>query len=200
MKNKMILVCLLLNLIANAQKLSNKPINFARIIRYSVFVRDTASLKNELSKTDSDYQISEVNFDRQDLYIDQLSFNQFINVILKYLNDKKSKAYAWGKEINKEVLKKQVYKYDTVDVANYDANGNETIITMFTCDSSYLFRNVKSIEFIESWWIDPKTYQIRKEVLSYSLIYFDYMKYFYRSAITIYRDEDAVIKINELVK
>lgn len=196
----MILVCLLLNLIANAQKLSNKPINFARIIRYSVFVRDTTTLKNELSKTDSDYQISEVNFNRQDLYIDQLSFNQFINVILKYLNDKKSKAYAWGKEINKEVLKKQVYKNYTSEVKKIDANGNVYDTIFNTHDSSYLFSDVKSIEFIESWWIDPKTYQIRKEVLSYSLIYFDYINYFYRSAITIYRDEDAVIKINELVK
>ncbi len=205
MKNPTLLILILtsINLFGQqktAQNSSNNALNFVRIIRYSVFVRDTAMLKNELSKTDPDYQISEVNFDKQDLYIDQLSFNQFITVVLKYLNDKNTKAYSWGKQLKKEEQKKQVFKCDTIDVASIDDNGNEYIVKMYTCDSSYLFRDIKSIEFNESWWIDPKTYELKKEVLSYSLIYYDENKGFYRSAITIYRDEEAVKKINELVR
>ncbi|MCF8422933.1 MAG: hypothetical protein K9H41_01180 [Bacteroidia bacterium] len=206
MKNKILIILLIttVNLFCQQKAgstLSSNTINFARIIRYTVFVKDTATLKNAIQRNDSNYQISTINQSNSDLYIDQLSFNQFINVIFKYLNDKNSKAYlSNGTQINKVDLKKRVIKSDSIAQIVFEADGTESEVKLLSCDSTYLYSDVNSIEFTESWYIDPKTYELKKEVLSYSLRYFDYEREFYRDAITIYRSEEAVKKINDLVK
>lgn len=176
------------------------PVNFARIIRYSVMVKDTSTLKTNIYRNDSLTEINQITNYNADQYIDQISFTQFINVIMKYLNDPKALAVNRnGKKVGIQDLKKEVFKCDTIEVASFDKDGTEFIQKMYACDSTYLYSDLKRIEFIESWTIDPNSYELKKEVLCYRLMEYDHNKLFWRGRLTVYKDENALATINSLI-
>lgn len=178
---------------------TNEPVNFARIIRYSVMVKDTSTLKTNLKQNDSLTSIDRINYYNADQYIDPISFTQFINVVMKYLHDPKAMAVIYGKIVSTPELKRNVFKCDTIDLTSFDKDGIEFVQKMYACDSVYLYYDIKRIEFVESWTIDSNTYEMKKEVLSYRLMEYDYDKLFWRGRLTIYKDEKALLKINSLI-
>jgi hypothetical protein len=200
-------IILLLNLLITAFYYSqnnnqNNSILFARIINYDVIIKDTSSLKHNLNYYgDSLMKIDEINIYNSQNYIDHLSFIQFLNVIKKYLNDKNAFAIRNGIKVKPAELISRFYNCDrdSVPSAEIDENGNEIIrYLMPVCDSSRVQNNIRKINFTESWSIDAKTYELKKDVLAFTLYYWHYRDdgmEIERELFTIYKNLEAFEKI-----
>jgi hypothetical protein len=191
------------------------PVNFARIISYNVLVKDTSTLIDNIRKNygdtviitpsrERDYlTINEVNENMADQYIDPISFRQFINVIKKYVNDKNAFFVLNDKQVSMAELKQKIYPCDTVIQTFIDNNGNERDVPVNRCDSTSNFNNTFMINFTESWSIDPKTFEFKKEILSYSLVNWWLVmdgSRFLRNWLTIYRNKAALEKVKSLTR
>ena len=205
MKNNSLIITIITALLTNCfiYAQSNSPqlnaVNFARIISYNVVVKDTSTLKHNLNYYgDSSKNLDNINSERITQFIDPLSFKQFTNVIKKYLNDKSAFAVYHDKKIKMEELKKKVFKCDTSDVEMVNSDGSTYMSKLILCDSTSIFDNAKMLRFTESWSIDPKTYEFKKEVLAYSLLYWDDKYEIWAERFIIYKNQAALDKINSL--
>jgi hypothetical protein len=186
----------------NAQnKQINNAVNFAKIINYNVVVKDTSTLKYNLTQYDSLEPIFGIVEHGATQYIDPISYKQFLNIIRKYLNDKNAFAINnYGKKVNPVELKKQTIYCDSTDNFLIDEFGNEQISRVGYCDSTLMFESNTILNFTETWSIDSKTYEIKKEVLAYTLMYWDIKREFYRQFLTVYKNKDAFDFINSLTR
>lgn len=176
-------------------------LNFARIISYDVVVKDTSTLKHNFKYYgDSLKQINEIVSSNSTQYIDPLSFNQFIHIIKKYLKDKNAFAVMGNKKVKTAELKQKLFPCDSVEAIMFNERGDEIVTKVQACDSTSMFANTKILHFEESWYIDPKTYEFKKEVLSFSLIYWDEKREFWLSKLTIYKNQAAFDKIKALTE
>ena len=71
---------------------------------------------------------------------------------------------------------------------------------MRSCDSTSMFENNTILNFTEVWSIDSKTYEFKKEVLAYTLKYWDWEREYYREFLTIYKNKVALDFINSLTR
>jgi hypothetical protein len=186
----------------NAQnKQINNAVNFAKIINYNVVVKDTSTLKYNLNQYDSLQPIFGIVEQGATQYIDPISYKQFLNVIRKYLNDKNAFAIDRnGKQIKTEELKKQTFFCDSTDRLEIDEFGNEQISRVGYCDSTLMFERNTILNFTETWSIDSKSYELKKEVLAYTLMYWDIERNFYRYFLTIYKNKEAYDFIDSLTR
>jgi hypothetical protein len=177
----------------------NASLLFARIITYDIIIKDTSSLKYNLNYyLDSTIKIGDINVSSAQKYIDHLSVIQFSNIIKKYMNDKNAFAIKDGKKVKSSELIKGFYKCDQDSIAtiSFDENGNEyTAMIAPYCDSNKVQNNIMKIRFIESWSIDNTTYEFKKEVLAFTLFYWDDDRELEREALTIYKNSSAYEKI-----
>ena len=180
----------------------SKPINFARLIRYTVVVKDTSKLYNVMRKNDTTETISSIYNYIPDQYIDHQSFNQFIHAFKKSFKNENTYFVYGNTRISKKEAADRAFKVDSIDIAVYDESGNESYERRMVCDSSRLNNEVDQIEFYESWYFDPSTYEIKKEVLGYSLLAKDSRFYDMPdvrvNAVIIFKDEEAFLKMKEL--
>ena len=200
MKHVLILLLLAISSLGNAQKktVTVEPVNVARIITYSVMIQDTSTLASSIKKYDSLAVLSDITQMGAITYLDPVSFNLLTAVAGNFLRDTNAVIYDYsGRAMNHKQGAEQIMHCDSVSWSNIDANGQETITTVFYCDSS-IFRRATRIDFTESWDIDPKTYEFKKVVLSYALCYYDQDREMWRTIVTIYKDAKAAEKVAQL--
>jgi hypothetical protein len=202
MKNNILIITIISALLTNCADNNNPQldeVNITKIISYNVVVKDTSTLKDNLNLYgDSLKKIDNINSERLTQFIDPISFKQFINVIKNYLNDKNAFAVYNDKKIEMSELKKKVFKCDTINLENVNPDGSTYISNRIFCDSTSIFENAKMIRFTESWTIDPKTYEFKKEVLAYSLLYWDDTIEVWREKFIIYKNQSSFDKITSL--
>ena len=132
--------------------------------------------------------------------VDKVTFNQYINALKKYFNDKNAIAFKDGKKVSTSQLKKVMILCDTISYMDNDKNGVYKEFKVFGCDSTSMFANIISIRFVETWTLDKKNYEFKKEVLAFT---FEGLKPGREEVglypfITIYKDEKSLMTIQEL--
>jgi hypothetical protein len=205
-KNKIIFIVIFFaftnNYVFSQSNKANDQVNFARIISYNVLIKDTSKLIDKINYYDD--SLTNINTFIEDgatQFIDPLSYRQFINVIKKYLNDKNAFSAYNSKPIKMEELKQKIYPCDSMPYELVDAEtGNSIIAIKYSCDSTSIFAETRMINFIESWSIDQKTYEFKKEVLSYGFIYWDENKKTWQKKLVIYKNKQAFEFIQSVVK
>ena len=185
-KKKLILIftALMIRYISISQ---NNTLNFARIIEYEVAVKEIASddpskSKNLLVEPEKSNNIN---------YIDQKSFNEFATVIKKQLNDEKAFAVIKGKKVTMNEFRNKFLLCDTLELREFDNTGKEYIIRKQVCNENIINNKIKKIRFTESWFIDPATYELKKEVLAYELLYEKDKESNFWFGNTIYKNQNA---------
>ena len=158
-----------------SNRLANPTKTISNLITYTVTVRDTVKLKNVLTALGDDATMEDYNyqFNPHVRYLDEASFAILKGVVTKYISDKNAFAISplTGKRCStNEFFKRNIICGDSVTVEMFDANGNSFYSVMpGICDSSAIVANIKQIEFYETWTVDERSYEFKKEVLGFGL-------------------------------
>ena len=182
---------------------SKTDFQFARLIKYSVMIKDTSKLLN-IVKLDSSQTIDSYSAFESDKFIDAQSYYQFYGRIKKALLEEKGYFVIGDQHVRAKEARSRAFQCDSVDVYIYDEQTNsEQFVKKFICDSSLISIKTSRIEFYESWYLDPSSLEIKKEVLGYSLQcevikYLDEEFKFWRDVVTLFKDESAHKKVLEL--
>jgi hypothetical protein len=185
-KKKLILIIFAIA-IKHLSSAQNKLLNLARIIEYEVAVKEI----NEVEVAETKNILNETEKNKSIYFIDQKSFNQFATVIKKQLNDKNAFAMLNGKKVTMTQFKNKFLMCDTLELFEFDNTGKEYIVRKQVCDETIINYKMKKIRFTESWFIDPATYELKKEVLAYELLYEKSRESNFWVGYTIYKNQDA---------
>jgi hypothetical protein len=192
----LILLFFIFSIIAIAQEVKkNTNFNFARIIQYEVVLKKTIETDTSLIKKTNNNESKNTPIS----YLDESSFNQFIKVIKKYLNDKNAFAILQNKKVSTDELRKVIFRCDSVYLVEYDNTGKEILKKKFVCDDKILDYDVSKIEFTESWTIDPISYELKKEVLAFSLMVYSKKYEAFWTSPKIYKNQKAFELINNMI-
>lgn len=88
---------------------------------------------------------------------------------------------------------------DSIIESNFDAKGNETVVTRWACDSVSRFKDINMIKFFESWYINDKTNLLEKEMLGYGVYLLDSKWKLYRPLFFIFKDSLSVEKAKKKI-
>jgi hypothetical protein len=91
-------------------------------------------------------------------------------------------------------VKDRVVQCAMVEESMFDANGDEIVQSKFMCDSMSSIRNINQIRFFESWYFNPATNMIERELLGYSLHEFVSDKNAFRELFDVFVNEAALEK------
>lgn len=186
----------------NKQANQSKEMCITKLIRYSVTIKDTSKLYEHAQYGDSTLQIGKINENTFDVFIDRQSYNQFVSVLKKSFTNDKVFFVAANKKISKQEAMSRAFSCDSIDLSEYDELGNETFVRKLVCLNQQLNTDVDQIEFLEAWYFDTETFQIRKEILAYSLLVphdkFPDLKNVKKNILSIYKNEEAFLRVREL--
>jgi hypothetical protein len=171
-----------------------KGFEITPFIETSVILTDTTSVNkvyNDMAgSTMHDYKTSR----GQEYFLNEVQFNEFIKMVSSMIKNPKSKIYfsdtpATQKEIKESIVMQQ----DSIDMSQFDAQGNEFIVRAAgSVDSTTAFSSIRQINFYESWAVNPENNIIEKKVLGYTLLQYIEAKGFYKTFFSVFKDEDAL--------
>ena len=158
--------CLIINIIVSQNKsalnISEFRIdeNIAQLVTYNVIIKDTAS-----SHKSSQFKTGVYT---NGTYLDTNVYHSICALIKRSIENPNSFiGYPDGSVIfSQKEIKKKINHYAGNVASNLDINNNKTNQPT----SNWIYENIAAIDFTESWTIDPKTDQIKKEILAYSIL------------------------------
>ncbi len=131
-------------------------------------IKDTTTLKSASIKDAEETPIHDYINNHGSDFISLHEFKDFAYIISKFVNDKNAIAFYGDAKIPATQLKERIIQCDSIQEISFDNNGNEIIVLRWICDSLSIIKNIVRIDFYERWSIDPKTYELKKEVLAYA--------------------------------
>lgn len=150
------------------------------------FYRNLVSVQ-DLHEIDTNFYLVE-----PEEFLNRTQYENFKQSIWRIIRDPKSKVYNWVNQVaTAKELKDRVAYCDSIKESRFDAQGNETIISGYKCDSVTIMNNLSKIEFYETWYLNTRTNLIEKETLGFSLWNYVKEKEAFREILLVFRDEEA---------
>ncbi len=193
----LVLLLLFLHVAVFAQKkgTSSDPLIIARLIKYSVMIQDTSTLTTQIIRNGAETTLADLSLYKTPEYLDATSFNQLMHVMDQFVKDTNAAVYDYnGRKLSHTEEARRIMKCDSIPITTYDQFGNEENKMVWFCDSTR-YRKATRIDFTECWTIDQKSFQINKEILCYTLCYFDIERAVWMPILTIYKDKLAAERV-----
>ena len=187
----------MLYIISSMLYAQNKDIEIANLIHYSVMIKDTTTLKSASIKNTGETPIHDYINDHGSDFISLHEFKDFTYIISKFVNDKNAIAFYGDKKIPATQLKERITQCDSIQETFIDNLGHEITVSRWICDSLSIIKSIVRIDFYERWSIDPKTYELKKEVLAYVPMTYIPARKIFKRVFTVYKNEDAWVKIGK---
>lgn len=164
-----------------------------------VLLRDTQSIKTVFAIADSGrMSISEYqeNWDKDYKFLDYTSFNALRKAVWALVKSPESKVFinSLDQYATPAELKDRIVQCGMIEESTFDAEGNEIIKSRFNCDSMSTIHNINQIRFFESWYFNPETNMIEREMLGYSVHEFVADKNAFRELFDVFVNAEAVQK------
>lgn len=204
MKQKLLILILVLGFWACSKKegkeaTDEKRIEITPFKINKILLRDTQSIKTIYAIADSgrmsiyDYQ---ENWGKEYKFLDYTSFNALRKAIWELVKNPESRVYinSLEKPASAKEVKNRVVACAMLEESSFDAEGNEIIQSRFNCDSMSTIHNINQIRFFESWYFNPKTNMIEREILGYSVHEFVSDKNAFRELFDVFVNAEAVQK------
>ncbi len=149
-------------LLNEANKTSTSKLLKFQSVRYEVDYDDYEKTYIEVSDDDKEYSVSKIE-EEQPLFYSLYHQKKFKEMLLEDVLSGKITAYDFttGKAFTIEELK-QSLTLDTIDYELIDPDTGELSIKKRY--EMYMPDDIKSLMFTEDWYIDPKTFYLKKEV------------------------------------
>lgn len=205
MIKKLFILAVVLNLFSCSRKEATETIANENRVEISPFkinkilLRDTQLIKTIYALADSgNMSISEYmwNWDRDYRYLDNTQFSAFRKAVWALVQNPESKVYLnpSDKVLTHQQLRDRIFKCDSVTESSFDKNGDEIISAKFMCDSTSVVYNINQIRFFESWYFNPSTNMIERELLGYSVHEFVSEKKAFRELFNVFVNDAALEK------
>lgn len=160
---------------------------------------DTQSIKTAYLLSDSgrmsiaEYQY---NWGKDYKYFDFAAFSALRKAVWALVKAPGSRVFVnpADKASTQKEVQDRVVQCGMIEESTFDAEGNEVIKSRFNCDSMSTIRNINQIRFFESWYFNPKTNMIERELLGYSLHEFVADKNAFRELFNVFVNDAAVEK------
>lgn len=169
------------------------------LIKTTVILKDTTRIRNIASRGEGDLSVHDYNemYMSQTYHLSPAQFNVFQAAMWQVVRSPKSKVYQFygAKPWTTKELRGRVIVCDTLMESSFDDKGNMIEKKIWSCDSTSRLHNVNRLDFYESWYFNPATNMIEKEVLGYCVFEYDQEKNIYKGLFNVFRDEKAVAKI-----
>lgn len=169
------------------------------LIRTTVLLKDTTKLKNIVSKGEGDLSVHDYNeiYMSQTTHLSPRQFAVFQSAMWQVVKSPKSKVYMFygAKPWTPKEVRNRVVVCDTISAPFYDAKMNLVEKKIWSCDSTSKIHNISKIDFLESWYFNPASNMLEKEVLGYSVWEYDEDKNAYKGLFNVFRDEKAAAKV-----
>jgi hypothetical protein len=164
-----------------------------------IILKDTQSIKTVYMLADSgrmsiyDYQ---ENWGKDYRFFDYTSFNALRKAVWALVKNPESRVYinSFEKPASAKEVKERVVACAMLEESSFDADGNEIIQSRFNCDSMSTIRNINQIRFFESWYFNPETNMIEREMLGYSVHEFVSDKNAFRELFDVFVNDAALQK------
>jgi hypothetical protein len=164
-----------------------------------VMLRDTQLIKTIFVLTDSGRMSIpeyEENWGKELRFLDYNSFSALRNGIWALVKNPGSRVYVnpTNKPSTPQEVKDRVVQCGMIEESMFDAEGNEIIRSRMNCDSGSTIKNINQIRFFESWYFNPSTNMIERELLGYSVHEFVRDKNAFRELFNVFVSDAAVEK------
>lgn len=164
-----------------------------------ILLRDTQLIKSFYAEADSGrMSINEYqdNWGKEYKFLDYTSFNALRKAIWALVKNPESRVYVnpLGNPSTKQEVNDRVVACGMIEESMFDAEGNEIIKSRFNCDSMTTIRNINQIRFFESWYFNPETNMIERELLGYSVHEFVSDKNAFRELFDVFVNDAALQK------
>ncbi len=131
-------------------------------------------------------------------YLEKTKYNQLLSKIISLVKSKNVIITNWNcggiKLTTKEI--KNCYTFcDTVEIEEFDKNGNGYLSKVYSCDSTSIFNRIVAIDFYEKWLFNDKNGMFEKEIVAYSPIILNQGKEFFKTWLTIHKNEKYIKEI-----
>lgn len=160
---------------------------------------DTQSIRTAYLLSDSgrmsiaEYQY---NWGKDYKYLDFAAFNAMRKAVWALVKSPDARVYVnpLDKPSSQKEVQERVVQCGMLEESMFDAEGNEIIRSRYNCDSMSTIRNINQIRFFESWYFNPATNMIDRELLGYSLHEFVADKNAYRELFNVFVNDAALEK------
>lgn len=183
-------------LLAQKKEATNNKFVLADVIQTTIVIVDTANptvIASEYSNLHR-YKMS-----KNMMYLETQKFNLFISQLKKIVYNKNAIINIWcfpSDQINRKAIVNFFRNCDTLQVEEFDKNGNSFLRYSIRCDSTSIFDNITSIEFYEKWIFNEQNGMIEKEVIAYTPLR-QTEKDFLMPLYTVYRNKESLKLITE---
>lgn len=163
-----------------------------------VILKDTMQVRTAYTRSDSGrmsmYEFSNY-YARPYSYLNAQQFGAFKSAVWMLVKDPKSKVYRnSGKPISPKEVRDLFIKCDSIEQISYDSKGIEERKFIFACDSGSMVEQINKIVFFESWYFNPSTNLIERDLLGYSLWAFMWHKEAWQEVFMVFKDEESFKK------
>ncbi len=164
-----------------------------------ILLRDTQSVKTAYFLADSgrmtitQYQ---EDWDKDYKFLDNTSFSALRKAIWALVRNPGSRVFVnpMANPSSAKELRDRVIQCAMIEESSFDAEGNEIIQSRMNCDSMSTIRNINQIRFFESWYFNPATNMIEKELLGYSVHEYVADKNAFRELFDVFVNDAALEK------
>ncbi len=169
------------------------------LIKTTVILKDTTRIRNIASRGEGDMSVHDYNemYMSQTYHLSPAQFSIFQAAMWQAVRSPRSKVYQFygSKPWTAKEVRDRVIVCDTVMESYFDEKNNVVEKKRWICDSTSRLHNVNRLDFYESWYFNPATNMIEKEVLGYCVLEYDRERNIYKGLFNVFRDEKAVAKI-----
>lgn len=197
---KYICYFILLSSVLSAQTNAGRK-EITPFIKTSVLLKDTAKIANVAARGDGNMSMHEYNDATmaQAHYLSPQQFAGFQSAMWAVVKSPKSKAYQYygAKPWTSKELRERMMVCDSVTESFLDGKGQEVQQNGYRCDSISRLRHISKIDFYESWYFNPSTNMIEKEILGYCV--WEYIEEWkaYRGLFNVFKDQAAADKVKK---
>lgn len=167
-----------------------------------VILKDTMQVKTAYAKCDSGratmYEFSR-DYCSPHVYLNMQQFGEFQKAVWGMVRQPKSKVLKsiGGPAFSARDLRSMFKRCDSLEQISYDAKGNEMSNTVFVCDSTSLVEQINKVVFYESWYFNPASNMIERDLLGYAVYAYMADKEAWRELFFVMRDEKSLEKVRK---
>lgn len=202
---KLFILALVLSIWSCSKKEGNESATDSKRIEITPFkinkiiLRDTQLIKSIFVIADSGrMSINEYieNWGKEYSFLDYTQFNALRKAMWTLVKNPNSRVYVnpLGKASSLQEVKERVVQCGMIEESTFDAEGNEIIQSRFNCDSISTINHINQIRFFESWYFNPETNMIERELLGYSVHEFVGEKNAFRELFDVFVNDAALEK------
>ena len=164
-----------------------------------ILLRDTQSVKTAYFLADSGRMTItayQEDWDKDYKFLDNTSFSALRKAIWALVRNPDSRVYVnpTANASTPQEVKDRIVQCAMIEESSFDTEGNEIIQSRMNCDSMSTIRNINQIRFFESWYFNPATNMIERELLGYSVHEYVADKNAFRELFDVFVNDAALEK------